>query len=213
VAIVRRFSHGAGGEECRWCWHNAVLIRHFRACGSRHRAGAPRTSATAHVPPSEDIAVTRNSGLRVVAAFEAGKGLVVLFAGFGLLALVHKDLQQLAEELVRHTHLNPASRYPQIFIELAGRAADMRLWVLAAFAFVYAAIRLAEAYGLWHLRRWAEWLAVASGGIYVPAEIYELVRGPSWLKLTTLTINVGIVAYMGWALYMERRERKQPRIV
>jgi uncharacterized membrane protein (DUF2068 family) len=61
---------------------------------------------------------------------------------------------------------------------------------------------------LWYGRRWAEWLAVASGGIYVPAEIYELARGPSALKATTLAVNVGIVAYMAWTLWMERRERR-----
>lgn len=150
----------------------------------------------------------RVKGLRVVAAFEATKGLIVLIAGFGVLALVHQDLQRLAEELVAHTHLNPASRYPRIFIDLAGRAADMRLWLLATFAFAYAALRLAEAFGLWNGRRWAEWLAVASGGIYVPAEIYELARGPSALNAATLAVNVGIVAYMAWTLWMEHRERK-----
>lgn len=147
-------------------------------------------------------------GLKVVALFEGAKGLVVLVAGFGLLAFVHQDLQQLAEELVAHTHLNPAGRYPRIFLELADRVADVRLWLLALLAFTYAAMRLAEAYGLWRGRRWAEWLAVASGGIYVPAEIYALVRGPSALKATTLAVNVGIVAYLAWTLWMERRERK-----
>jgi uncharacterized membrane protein (DUF2068 family) len=150
-------------------------------------------------------------GLRLVALFEAGKGLVVLVAGFGLLAFAQQDLQRLAEELVAHTHLNPASRYPRIFIDLAGRAADMRLWLLATLAFAYASLRLAEAYGLWHARRWAEWVAVASGGIYVPAEIYELVRGPTLLKGATLVANVGIVAYMAWTLWLERRERKGDR--
>ena len=155
------------------------------------------------------MAAAHTRGLRVVALFEAAKGAVVLAAGFGLLAFVHQDLQALAEELVAHTHLNPASRYPRIFIELASKAADVRLWVLAALAFAYALLRLAEAWGLWHARRWAEWLAVASGGIYVPAEIYELARGPSLLRAATLAVNVGIVAYMAWALWQERRARRE----
>jgi uncharacterized membrane protein (DUF2068 family) len=183
AAIARRFSHVAAPPH--------PALAQWR--GDAEIDAAEVTSQAAR-------------GLRVVALFEAGKGAVVLIAGFGLLAFVHQDLQRLAEELVAHTHLNPASRYPRIFIELAGRAADVRLWLLATLAFAYAALRLAEAYGLWHARRWAEWLAVASGAIYVPAEIYELVRGPSLLKGVTLAANVGVVAYMARTLWLARRE-------
>ena len=151
--------------------------------------------------------VDSSSGVRVVAVFEAAKGLLILLAGLGLLSLVHQDLQALAEDLVRHFHLNPASRYPRIFLELADRAADLRLWLLAALAFAYAGLRLVEAYGLWRGRRWAEWLAVASGAIYVPIEIYELFSGVTPLKAGTLALNVAIVAYMGWMLWTARPVR------
>ena len=143
-------------------------------------------------------------GVRVVAVFEAAKGVLVLMAGFGLLSILHQDVQRVAEDLVRHFHLNPASRYPRIFVEAADRVSDMRLWLLAALAFGYATVRLAEAYGLWRRRRWAEWFAVASGGIYVPIEIYELFQGLSTIKVATLTVNVGIVLYMGYALWLSR---------
>jgi uncharacterized membrane protein (DUF2068 family) len=146
---------------------------------------------------------TRN-GLRVVAAFEAAKGLLVLAAGFGLLSVLHKDVATVAEELVRHLHLNAASRTPRIFLDAMERLSDVRLWVLAVLAFAYATLRLIEAYGLWRRRRWAEWVAVASGGIYLPFEIYELARGPSWLKASTFAANVVIVLYMTYALRESR---------
>ena len=146
-------------------------------------------------------------GLRLVACFEAGKALLVLAVGFGLLTMVHQSVQQVAEELVQHLHLNPASRYPQIFLDLVRHAGSVRLWMLALFAFVYAALRFAEAYGLWHERKWAEWLAVISGGIYVPFEIYELSIGASLLKLSTFAINLAIVGYLTW--YLMRQGRAQ----
>ncbi|MCZ7627423.1 MAG: DUF2127 domain-containing protein [Candidatus Methylomirabilis sp.] len=43
----------------------------------------------------------------------------------------------------------------------------------------YASVRFVEAYGLWLERRWAEWFAAVSGGIYIPFEIYELLYGES----------------------------------
>jgi uncharacterized membrane protein (DUF2068 family) len=144
-------------------------------------------------------------GVRVVAVFEGAKGVLVLLAGFGLLSIVHESLQRLAEEIVRHYHLNPASRYPRIFIDAAVRLSDVRLWMLAMLAFAYAALRLVEAYGLWRERRWAEWFAVASGSIYLPIEIYELFHGLSAIKAGTLAVNLGIVLYMGFALWHLRR--------
>jgi uncharacterized membrane protein (DUF2068 family) len=140
-------------------------------------------------------------GLRTVAVLEALKGAVVLLAGFGLLTLVHKDVQAVVEQFVRRTHLNPARHYPQIFIDAASRVTDARLWTLAWLAFCYAAARLVEAYGLWRERRWAEWFAAVAGGIYLPIEVYELALGVTWVKLVTFSANAGIVAYMVYALY------------
>jgi uncharacterized membrane protein (DUF2068 family) len=110
-------------------------------------------------------------GVQVVAIFEALKGTLVLVAGFGLLSLVHRDLEAMAERLVEHSHLNPAHHYPRVFIEAASHTNDSRLRTLAALAFLYAVIRLTEAYGLWHMKVWAEWFAIISGSIYLPIEV------------------------------------------
>jgi len=143
-----------------------------------------------------------------VSLFEAAKGLLVLLAGFGLLAYVHKDLHLAADRLVRHFHLNPASRYPRIFLDLADHVTNGQLWVMAFFALLYAAARLIEAYGLWHERSWAEWYAVLTGGIYIPLELYELARGVTWPKVTLLVVNAGIVAYLSLILYRSRQDRE-----
>jgi uncharacterized membrane protein (DUF2068 family) len=153
------------------------------------------------------------AGVRSIAAFEAFKGLVVLLAGFGLLHYIHRDLQALAEELVHHTHLNPARHYPRIFIEAAGRTSDARLRTLAALAFVYSGVRFIEAYGLWRLRAWAEWFAIVSGGIYVPLELYEIFRRPSWLRLVILLLNLVVVAYLArvrWAATKRSQRGSSP---
>ena len=119
------------------------------------------------------IAPLGSAGIRAIALLEGAKGMAVLLGGFGLVALVHRDLEHIAEVVIRHLHLNPANHYPSIFIQLASNTSDTRLWAYAAMAMAYATIRLAEGYGLWHGRRWAEWLAVVSGGIYLPFEVHE----------------------------------------
>ncbi len=147
-------------------------------------------------------------GLRVVALFEAAKGALVLLAGFGMLAFIHRDLHLGVERLVRHFHLNPASRYPRIFIDLADHVTNTQLWLLALSALLYALFRFIEAYGLWHQRRWAEWFAVLVGGIYIPLEVFEFTRGMTWPKVTLLIVNAGIVAYLSLILYRSRQKRK-----
>ena len=145
-----------------------------------------------------------SSGVRVVAAFEAVKGGLVLLAGFGLLALVHHDLQSMAERLVECFHLNPASRYPRVFVRAASALTDTRLWLLAVGAAAYAAMRFVEAYGLWRQRRWAVWIAMVSGGVYVPIEVYELAQGVTWPRLAMLITNAAIVVYTGHAFSRSR---------
>ena len=149
------------------------------------------------------------SGLRVVSLFEATKGLLVLLAGFGLLEYIHKDLHLAAEHLVRRFHLNPASRFPRIFLDLADNVTDAQLWVLALSALLYAVIRFVEAYGLWLQRRWAEWFGLFAGAIYVPIEIYEVVRKVTWPRVSLLIVNTAIVVYLSSVLYQAKRERIQ----
>jgi len=136
------------------------------------------------------------AGLRTIALFEAAKGLLVLVAGSGLLLLAHQDLQALAAQLVSHLHLDPAKRYPRIFLMLVTEASPGRLHLLAAGALGYAAIRFAEGWGLWRARRWAEWLGAVSGGIYIPFELVALVRRPGLEPLLALSVNVAVVAYL-----------------
>jgi len=159
------------------------------------------------IPPGPETAAANiTRGLRVVALFEGLKGALVLGAGFGLISLVHHDLQAMAERLVRHSHLDPARHYPRIFIEAASHTDDSRLRTLAALAFLYAAVRLVEAYGLWHMRVWAEWFAIIAGSLYLPVEIYELFRRVTWMRGMVFLTNLLIVAYLVYVRLWSRRE-------
>lgn len=154
---------------------------------------------------------TQTKAIRAVAVFEALKGIVVLAAATGVLSLMHHDLYAAAVTLVRHTHLNPASRYPQIFLDAASKLADSNLMLLAAAAAMYSAIRLAEAYGLFFERAWAEVLAAASGAVYVPFEILGLVRRPTWHGAVLLVLNVAVVCVMLHALARRRAKKLSGR--
>ena len=146
-------------------------------------------------------------GLRAVAVFEAIKGALVILAGLGVLALIHRDVQALAENLIDFLRLNPERHYPHIFIEAAGRLTDARLRFLALAAFAYSTIRFAEAYGLWHKRAWAEWFAIISGSLYLPFEVYELLRHQTVFKGLVLLTNLAVVCYM---IYLKHYATQHP---
>ena len=136
------------------------------------------------------------NGVRSIAVFEAFKGLVVLLAGIGILGLVNRDLQDFGERVCLHLHLNPAHRIPHIFLVALEHLQNTNMLLLATGAFAYATLRLVEAYGLWHARPWAEWLAILSGGIYLPVELVELFRHYTHLKLAITVGNLLLVIYL-----------------
>jgi uncharacterized membrane protein (DUF2068 family) len=155
------------------------------------------TRSRSHKHTSEN---QHSRGLHIVALFEGAKGLLVLVAGFGLLTFIHRDVHEAALRLVEHLHLNPASHYPQVFLDLTERINDTRLWSMAMAATVYSAVRMVEAVGLWLRKAWAEWFAVLTGGLYIPIEIYEVVRSVTWPRVTVLVVNLGVVCYLLFVL-------------
>jgi len=112
-----------------------------------------------------------SSAIRSVAVLEAFKGVVVMLAGLGILSLVHRNLQDVAANLILHAHLNPASHYPSIFLDTIHDLNNSKLWRYSAGAASYVSLRFIEAYGLWYTKLWAEWLAALSGAFYVSTPI------------------------------------------
>jgi uncharacterized membrane protein (DUF2068 family) len=155
----------------------------------------PKTIITTHV----------SGGVRIIAFFEALKGVLVLVVGFGLLSFVHQDLQAAAERLVRLSHLNPAQHYPRVFIEASANLTDARLRLLAALALLYAGGRLIEAYGLWRMKAWAAWLALVSGAMYLPVEVFGFIKHATFLRGGILLINAGIVSYLVYVRWLSRK--------
>ena len=147
-------------------------------------------------------------GLRGIAVLEGAKGAIVLLSGSGLLLLVDRDVQVLAERLVSHLQLDPASEYPRIFLQLAETASPgkLRLWALGAV--LYAIVRFVEARGLWRARRWAEWFGVLTGLIYVPFEIVSFIAQPRPGPVIALVANLAIVGFLALRLKKGLHKKK-----
>jgi uncharacterized membrane protein (DUF2068 family) len=157
--------------------------------------------AHSKLAPEAEEHPTQLGVLRSIAAFEMAKGLVVLLAALGMVLLVQKeDPWDIADGLLRLLHISPDHRLAQLFLDWADSLTYAKLYAVAAVATAYSFLRFLEAYGLWYARAWAEWIALVSGALYLPFEIYNLAQRLSWVHVLVLAINLAIVLYMIYLL-------------
>jgi len=134
--------------------------------------------------------------LRTIAVLEAVKGVLAIAAGFGVLSLLHHDLHHIAASLIGRIGLDPGGHYPATILNDVDRLQGTDTRLLIAVTLLYAAVRFAEAYGLWRARPWGEWLGALSGALYVPFELRHLLHSPSVTAALVVTFNVAVVMFL-----------------
>ena len=148
---------------------------------------------------------SHKGGLRTVAVFEAFKGAIALASAYFLIVMIQRDVdfEDAAEHILFSLHISPSHHWTQEFLHAANKMSDINVVMIAAIAITYAVLRFAEGYGLWRQRAWAEWLAIVSGCIYLPFEIYKVIRRPNQLHWAILGINILVVLYICWVRWDE----------
>lgn len=119
-----------------------------------------------------------------------------MLLGLGLLSLLHKDVEDVAENLLFRLHMNSEHRVGHAIVNAASKLTDARLWGIAAAAAADAAVRFVAAWGLWNRRVWAEWFVLLSGALYLPLETMKLAERANWLHIAVFAGNIAIVLYM-----------------
>ena len=148
-------------------------------------------------------------GLRTIAVFEGAKGVLALAATCGLLSLRDTDLHTAAEAFLLRHGIDPERHYTRLFIESVARATHHHSEQIVLLGFAYVLIRLAEAYGLWQGKHWAEWFAVISAALYLPWEFNHFARHPRWFTAGIIAFNLALIFYLGKLLVRQRAHRKK----
>lgn len=143
--------------------------------------------------------------LRAIAGFEALKGVLAVLAGGGLLLIGGRNLQGGMELLLARCHINLAWQGAKTLMAATEAVGHWNGGWVAVGVCAYASLRFSESYGLWRNRVWAEWIGVISGAIYLPLEIWDLSQRFRLFTLVIMVINIGIIAYLGFALARQRR--------
>jgi uncharacterized membrane protein (DUF2068 family) len=147
------------------------------------------------------------AGLRTVAVFEASKGLLVVALAVILIA-VRGQIEDYTEDFLYSLHLDPDLRFARMIMEAATKLSDARTWVVFLAAATYSTVRFVEAWGLWHMRIWAEWFALLSGTLYLPWEILKVSERATWERVAVLVINIAIILYMLFIRVRDARSRE-----
>ncbi len=145
--------------------------------------------------------------LRLIAAFKLLKGLLLVVLALATLKLVHADVEDIVASWARHLHLRSEGRVVGAALERIGGMQPRTLETAAAGMLVYAALLVTEGIGLFLRKTWAEYFTIILTGLFIPLEIYELVRHVTATRVGVVVVNVVIVGYL---VARVRRERRFP---
>ena len=189
-------------------WHRCLR------CDSWLPFSPPEDPATDHPPPPDQIELPlRGKPLRdkiVLRAIAVDRVfhfliLAVLAVAVLLVASNEVDLRDKFYAVLGALHGGlggPTSGSDGGFVDRIDNFLNLppdKLQLIALALAAYAALQLAEAIGLWLLRRWAEYLAVVSTSVFLPLEVYELIERVTALKIIAIIVNVAIVVYLLFA--------------
>lgn len=157
-------------------------------------------------------AVRKDRLLPWIAAERAFRAVVLLTVGAVL--ITHPDTNWAAEvgHLARSLGLNPNSNWVNRLIRDLHKTRASEDVLFGVLAIGYGALEGVESYGLWHRRRWGEWLTVLATSLLLIPEVWELTKSISVLKAGALVVNLLIVAYLLWRLRREDPEVARPAL-
>jgi len=144
-------------------------------------------------------------GLLAIGLFKLAKSAFFFCVGVGALKLINRDLGDVAMRLAQILHRDPEGRFVTFLMAQVDRIDAHRLREIGFATFAYSALALTEGVGLMLEKVWAEYLTLSLTVMFLPWELFELVRDPNWVRLSLLLANLAVLAYLIWLL----RRKKQ----
>jgi len=134
--------------------------------------------------------------LLLIGIFKLLKGAGLIIAGFGLLRLLHQDVAATVNHWIEVLRVDPDNRHIHAVLLRVFNVTPKQLRELSIGTFIYAAIFTTEGVGLLSRKHWAEYMTLISTGLFLPLEIYELMKHFTWLKVGVTAANALIVVYL-----------------
>ena len=143
-----------------------------------------------------ESSTSHETGLRGIIAIKAFYGILFFVIGLGVFTLINKDISDLAERAADSLGIDPENGNLNALLEWLTGISPKQIAVVGLGTILYAGVYLTMAWGL-HLRQvWAEWLTIVATGLFIPVEIYEVIRSWRSTYFLVLVINASIVWYL-----------------
>ena len=142
------------------------------------------------------ISTGESLALRAIIVIKAVKSAALLVIGLALLAMIGRDLGDLATRVAEALNLDIHRRFVLSVIERASNVGSKQVAVAAAGAIAYAFVLGIEAWGLARRRAWAAWLSVGVGAVLLPVELRHFIHKPGVRIAVAFAINLAIVLYL-----------------
>ncbi|MGB8887893.1 MAG: DUF2127 domain-containing protein [Candidatus Korobacteraceae bacterium] len=194
--------------------HLLPAFGNVRGADGRNGTTSAMTSSTTMSGHQLARGHAHRAGLRTVAVLEALKGCLALVGAYVLVVMIRRDVDfgDAAEHILFFFHINPGHHWSQQLLHAADKMSNASIAMIWGIALSYAILRFLEGYGLWRQRAWAEWLAIISGCLYLPFELYKLIRHPNAFHWAILGINILVVLYIAWVRWDEIAAARRARL-
>jgi uncharacterized membrane protein (DUF2068 family) len=152
--------------------------------------------------PASPPAKKRAPTLYVIIAMKLAKGFLLLLLAARVYTMHDNNLPEEFRQGLEFFHLDPEKKF---FTEVANKISQItpaNVILIARGTGLYSLFSLVEGIGLLFRVSWAGWLAIGESAFFIPIEIFELVKKPSWQMVVILGLNVLIVWYL-----FQNRER------
>ena len=140
-------------------------------------------------------------GLAAIALLEAGKAVLAFLAAAGLEISGPAPLRSIVNTLVLRIGGDPERGS---FSSLLNLITPDTVHLSAIALLAYGLLRALEAWGLWRAKAWASWLGCVSAALYLPLDLYAIVKHPGWASWLLLAVNVLVV----WVLARDIGKRR-----
>jgi uncharacterized membrane protein (DUF2068 family) len=144
------------------------------------------------------------STLYLIAAFKLFKGLFLLAVAITVLKLGPTGVAVEVYRWADSFRVDPNSRLLRRLLVWLSLFDEKKLRELSVGTFFYSALFLTEGMGLALRQRWAEYFTIIVTGSFIPLEIYELARRPTFARGTVLLLNLAAVIYLVFDLRRRR---------
>lgn len=139
-------------------------------------------------------------GLIAIGAFKLLEALFFFLVGVGVLHLIGKDLEDEALKLAGRLRVDPDGRLVTWVLDHLDSITAHRLKQIGIATFFYGGLRILEGVGLVMQKLWAEYLTVGATTIFLPWEIYEIVKHTDLIRIGVLVTNLLVLVYLSWSL-------------